>query len=136
MMREALSLAALGDMPFGAVIVKDDVIIARANNQGKSLKDPTAHGEMLAIRKALAEHGPEALKGATLYTTGEPCVMCMGAIMWCGFGRLVFGASIAELATRIGQIEITCDAVAARTGFHAITIEGGLLAQAALALFD
>jgi len=134
-MREALSLAEAGDMPFGAVIVKNDVIIARGANQGKSLGDPTAHGEMVAIRKALAELGSEALEGATLYTTGEPCVMCMGAILWCKIGRVVFGASIAQLATRIGQIEITCEEIAAKTAFHDIEIEGGVLAEAALALF-
>jgi len=135
MMREALSLAAIGDMPFGAVIVKDDLTIARGVNQGKSLCDPTAHGEMTAIRKALAEHGPGALKGATLYTTGEPCVMCMGAIIWCGIGRVVFAASIAQLAMRVGQIGITCEEVAAKTSFHSVEIEGGVLVEEALALF-
>ena len=66
--------------------------------------DPTAHGEMVAIRRCLAEHGPAALRGSTLYTSGESCAMCMGAIIWCHMGRLVFAASVAQLATKIDQI--------------------------------
>jgi len=108
-MRIALEEAALGDYPFGAVIVRDGEVLARGRNLGKQERDPTAHGEMVAIRRFLAEHGPDKLKGTTLYTSGESCSMCMGAIAWCGIARVVFGASIAELATKIGQIT---DAVA------------------------
>src|SRR6266508_4989340 len=97
-MRLAIEEAALGDYPFGAVIVRDGEVLARGRNLGKQEKDPTAHGEMVAIRKFLAEHGPEMLKGTTLYTSGESCPMCMGAIVWCEIGRVVYGASIAELA--------------------------------------
>jgi hypothetical protein len=83
-MRMAIEEAALGDYPFGAVIVRDGEVLARGRNLGKQEKDPTAHGEMVAIRKFLAAHGPEMLKGTTLYTSGESCPMCMGAVVWCG----------------------------------------------------
>ncbi len=134
-MRLALEEAALGDYPFGAVIVGDGAVLARGRNLGKQERDPTAHGEMVAIRRFLAEYGPDELKGTTLYTSGEPCVMCMGAIVWCGISRVVFGASIAELATKIGQIMITDGEIAAKTPFADITLTGGVLAEEALVLF-
>jgi tRNA(adenine34) deaminase len=135
-MREALALAAEADLPFGAVIVKDGEIVARGKNSGKRLGDPTAHGEMMAIRQCLADHGVEVLKGATIYTSGEPCPMCMGAILWCRIGRVVYAASIEELSTRLGQIMVLSEEIASRTPFHKVEIMGGLLAEKALALFD
>ena len=93
-MRMALDEVRQADFPFGAVIVREGQVIARGRNLGRTNDDPTAHGEMVAIRRCLADHGSAALKGATLYTSGEPCVMCMGAIVWCRFGRLVFAASV------------------------------------------
>ena len=134
-MRLALEEAALGDYPFGAVIVGDGAVLARGRNLGKQERDPTAHGEMVAIRNFLAAHGPEKLKGTTLYTSGESCPMCMGAIVWCGISRVVFGASIAELATKIGQIMITDAEIAAKTPFADIALTGGVLAEEALVLF-
>jgi tRNA(adenine34) deaminase len=111
------------------------VVIARGRNLGRTDRDPTAHGEMVAIRRCLAEHGPPALRGSTLYTSGEPCAMCMGAILWCHLGRLVFAASIAQLATKIDQIMITSADLAARAPFAPISITGGVLADDAMALF-
>jgi tRNA(Arg) A34 adenosine deaminase TadA len=134
-MRIALEEAALGDFPFGAVIVRDGGVLARGRNLGIQEQDPTAHGEMVAIRRFLAAHGPEKLKGTTLYTSGESCPMCMRAIVWCGISRVVFGASIAELATKIGQIMVTDAEIAAKTPFADITLTGGVLAEEALALF-
>jgi tRNA(Arg) A34 adenosine deaminase TadA len=134
-MRLALAEAALGDYPFGAVIVRDGAVLARGRNLGTQEQDPTAHGEMVAIRNFLAMHGPEKLKGTTLYTSGESCPMCMGAIVWCGIARVVFGASIAELATKIGQIMVTDAEIAAKTPFADIALTGGVLAQESLALF-
>jgi tRNA(adenine34) deaminase len=98
-MRLALDEARRGDYPFGAVIVRNDKVIARGRNLGKVHDDPTAHAEMTAIRRALSEHGSAALRGSTLYATGEPCPMCMGAIIWCHVERLVFAASVKQLAT-------------------------------------
>jgi len=112
-MRMAIEEATLGDYAFGTVIVRDGEVLARGHNRGKQEKDPTAHGEMVAIRNFLKGHGPDLLKGTTLYTSGESCPMCMGAIIWCGIGRVVFGASIAQLATKIGQIMVTNSEIAA-----------------------
>jgi tRNA(Arg) A34 adenosine deaminase TadA len=134
-MRLALDEAKRGDFAFGAVIVRDGKVIARGRNLGKTLHDPTAHGEMVAIRRCLAAHGPESLRGSTLYTSGEPCPMCMGAILWCRFGRMVYAASIAQLATIMGQIMVTSEDLAAHATFAPITITGGVLAEDAMALF-
>ncbi len=134
-MRLAVAEAAQGDFPFGAVIVREGDVIASARNLGKGNDDPTAHAEMEALRKVIAAGGAASLKGATLYASGEPCPMCMGAIIWCGVGRVVFAASIAELATKIGQILVTSEQLAAATPFATIEITGGVLAAESLALF-
>ena len=134
-MRLALEEAALGDYPFGAVIVRNSEVLARGRNLWSQQQDPTAHGEMVAIRRFLAAHGLEKIKGTTLYTSGESCPMCMGAIVWCGIARVVFGASIAELTTKMGQIMITDAEIAAKTPFADITLTGGVLAEDSLKLF-
>jgi tRNA(Arg) A34 adenosine deaminase TadA len=134
-MRMALDEAAQADFPFGAVIVRDGAVLARGRNLGRTLSDPTAHGEMVAIRRVVATHGGAALRGTTLYTTGEPCAMCMGAILWSHIGRLVFAASVDQLATRINQIMLSSADVAAKAPFAPISITGGVLAEEAMALF-
>jgi tRNA(adenine34) deaminase len=134
-MRIALEEARLGDFPFGAVIVREGREIARGRNLGRTKSDPTAHGEMVAIRRCLAVNDRTVLVGSALYTTGEPCAMCMGAILWCHFGRLVFAASIEQLSTRIDQIMITGADLARRAPFAPIEITGGVLAEEAMALF-
>jgi len=134
-MRMALGEARRADFPFGAVIVRDGRVIARGRNLGRTNRDPTAHGEMVAIRRCLGTRGRDLLKGSTLYTTGEPCAMCMGAILWCHIGRLVFAASVDQLATRIDQIMVSSAEVAAKAKFAPIAITGGILADEAMALF-
>lgn len=135
-MKLAIEEAAKADMPFGAVIVKDGKVLATGRNLGATERDPTAHGEMVAIRNFLRSHTPEELRGTTLYTSGEPCAMCIGAILWSGIGRVVFAASIAQLATKLDQIMITSQAVADTASFSHLQITGGVLAEEALALFD
>ena len=135
-MRIALDEARRADFPFGAVIVRDGREVVRGRNLGRRTNDPTAHGEMVAIRHAIGAHqGGRILKGATLYTSGEPCAMCMGAILWCGFGRLVFAASLQQLATKIDQIMIPSADIAAKASFAPISITGGVLAEEAMKLF-
>jgi tRNA(adenine34) deaminase len=135
-MRGALALAAEADLPFGAVIVKDGKMLARGRNSGQRFKDPTAHGEIVAIRECLAAHGSEMLRGATIYTSGEPCPLCMGAILWCRIARVVYAASIDQLSTKLGQIMVHSAEIAAKTSFTTVEITGGVLADDALALFD
>lgn len=134
-MRLAIDQAKEGDYPFGAVIIGDGRVLAQGHNSSRRNADPTAHGEMVAIRDFLQRHEPAAFKDTTLYTSGEPCVMCMGAIIWCGIKRMVFAASIAELATRIGQIDITSEQIANGTPFSGIEITGGVLSAEAMTLF-
>jgi tRNA(adenine34) deaminase len=134
-MRMAIEEARQADYPFGAVIVRDRNVIALGCNLGRTNDDPTAHGEMVAIRRALAEHGSRALRGATLYTSGEPCAMCMGAVLWCQFGRLVYAASVEQLSSRINQIMTSSAELRAKAPFVALSTTGGVLADKAMALF-
>ena len=115
--------------------MRDGEVIARGRNLGKTDGDPTAHGEMVAVRRCLADHGRAALVGSTLYTSGEPCAMCIGAIIRCHLGRLVFAASVAQLATKIDQIMISSAEIAAKAPFAPIAISGGVPADEAIALF-
>ncbi|HTT07796.1 MAG TPA: tRNA adenosine(34) deaminase TadA [Gammaproteobacteria bacterium] len=95
-MRHALELAqraqVAGEVPVGAVIVKDDKIIGEGWNQPIASQDPTAHAEIVALRAAARALGNYRLSGATLYVTLEPCVMCAGAILNARVPRVVFGA--------------------------------------------
>lgn len=88
---EAEAAGARGEVPVGAVIVKDGMVIARAGNRVEELGDPTAHAEMLAIRAAAAL-GDKRLEGCDLYVTLEPCPMCAAAISLARLRRLYFGA--------------------------------------------
>ena len=87
--------------PFGAVIVRGGQILAEGANQVTSTKDPTAHAEMLAIRMACAKLGLFELKNCELYTSCEPCPMCLGAIYWARLARVYF-ANTAEDAAKFG----------------------------------
>ena len=93
---EARAAAARGEVPVGAVIVKDGSVVAAAGNSPRALKDPSAHAEMLAIRAAGAALGDERLSGCDLYVTLEPCAMCAAAISFARIRRLYFGARRSE----------------------------------------
>jgi guanine deaminase len=136
-MRLALEEAVRGDAPyfFGAVIVRDGAVLVSGRNLWNQQQDPTAHAEMVALRRGLATYGIDTLKGTTLYASGEPCPMCMGAAIWCGVARVVYGASVAALAMKMGQIMITGADIADKTPFADIELTGGVLAKESLALF-
>ena len=89
---QARRAEAIGEVPIGAVVVKDGAVIARGHNLRESNQDPSAHGEMIAIRRAAAKLGSWRLTGATLYVTLEPCTMCMGAVILSRLDRVVFGS--------------------------------------------
>lgn len=91
--REAYKALEIGEVPIGAVVVRDGEIIGRGYNQRETLGDPTAHAEMLAIREAAQYLGSWRLTGTTLYVTLEPCPMCAGAIVNARISELVYGAS-------------------------------------------
>lgn len=82
--------------PFGAVVVKDGKIIGRGHNRVARNNDPTCHGEMEAIRDACKNLSTFDLSGADIYTTGQPCVMCLGAILWANINHIYYGCTIAE----------------------------------------
>jgi len=82
-----------GGGPFGAVVVRDGEIISRSGNRVVLEADPTAHAEILAIRHAATKLGTHNLAGCVLFTSCEPCPMCLGAIYWAGIERVVFAAS-------------------------------------------
>jgi guanine deaminase len=84
--------------PFGAVVVKDGEIIAEAANRVTGANDPTAHAEILAIREACRKLQSFELKGCELYTSCEPCPMCLGAIYWARFDRVFYGNNAADAA--------------------------------------
>jgi tRNA(adenine34) deaminase len=96
-MRMAMTLAAeaasLGEVPVGAVVVKEGIIIGKGRNAPISLNDPTAHAEIQAMRAAAQHLGNYRLVDCTLYVTLEPCAMCSGAIQHARIARLVYGAS-------------------------------------------
>ena len=101
-MREAIKLSAesvrSGGGPFGAVIVRDGEIIARGENRVTVCNDPTAHAEVSAIREAAARMGTYDLSGCEIYSSCEPCPMCLGAIYWARLDRLYYAGTRADAA--------------------------------------
>ncbi|MDZ7963452.1 MAG: nucleoside deaminase [Nostoc sp. DedSLP03] len=111
-MRLALAEAKKGDAPYGAVIVKDNEVVAVAHNTVKRDNDPSAHAEINAIRSLTAKLKNPSLEGYSIYTTGEPCPMCATACVWSGLSEIVYGASIQDLITvNQSQISISCEEV-------------------------
>lgn len=90
---EARAAAARGEVPVGAVVVRDGQVLARAGNRTREAGDPTAHAELLAIREACRVTGSERLTGCDLYVTLEPCPMCAAGIGFARIGRLYYGAA-------------------------------------------
>jgi tRNA(adenine34) deaminase len=128
-MREALALAAegarLGEVPVGALLVRDGEVIGRGFNCPISGHDPSAHAEMIAIRAAAQAAGNYRLPGSTLYVTLEPCSMCAGLIVHARIGRVVFGALEPKAGMAQSQGRFF------EQGFlnHRLLIEGGVLAE-------
>lgn len=91
-LKEAEKAAVLDEVPVGAVIVKDNKILAKAHNLREKSNDPTSHAEINAIRKACKKLKSWRLEGATIYVTVEPCAMCAGTILWSRIARVVYGA--------------------------------------------
>jgi tRNA(Arg) A34 adenosine deaminase TadA len=105
-MRRALALARRGMTagdggPFGAVVVREGAIVGEGWNRVVATRDPTAHGEIVAIRAACRQLGTFELAGCEVYTSGEPCPMCLSAMYWARIARIFFGFTVAD-AARIG----------------------------------
>lgn len=101
-MRRAIALScdgvAEGGGPFGAVVVKDGVVVGEGRNAVVPRRDPTAHAEVMAIRAACAALGTHDLSGAVIYTSCEPCPMCLGAVWWARIAEIVYGNDRADAA--------------------------------------
>jgi tRNA(Arg) A34 adenosine deaminase TadA len=125
-----------GQSPFGSVIVRGDVVVAVAHNTVWMTTDPTAHAEVTCIRTAAGKLKSIFLTGCTLYSTTEPCPMCLAAIHWAKIERVVFGATIADAAAA-GFHELFVPAKElAVLGKSPLKVESGLLQAECAALFD
>ena len=91
-LKEAAKAQIKNEVPIGAVIVHNNRIVARGHNETISKSDPTAHAEMICIRKAAKKFGNYRLTGTTIYSTIEPCPMCAGALIWARITEIVYGA--------------------------------------------
>ena len=135
-MRRALELAKLAatvdEVPVGAVIVKDGVIVGEGYNQPIVNHDPTAHAEIIAIRQACAALGNYRLTGCDLYVTVEPCTMCVGAMVHARIKRIFFGA----LEPRAGALQSQLQLLNNGPYNHSIECQGGLLAEECSALMS
>lgn len=127
-MREALAMAAkagtIGEVPVGAIVVKDGLIVGRGWNQPISAHDPTGHAEIRALRDAATHLDNYRLSGCELYVTLEPCTMCAGAIMHARISRLVFGAT----DPKTGVCGSVVDLFGEPRLNHHCSVAGGLLA--------
>ena len=134
-MRLALAEAKKGDAPYGAVIVKDNEVVAVAHNTIRRDNDPSAHAEINAIRSLTAKLKSLSLEGYSIYTTGEPCPMCATACVWSGLSEIVYGASIQDLiSVNQSQISISCEEVIDKS-FRKIKVTKGVLKNECLELF-
>ena len=122
-LKEAIKAEKEGEVPVGAVLVKDGVLIAKAHNQPILKNDPTAHAEIQVLRKAGRMLKNYRMNGASLYVTLEPCAMCLGAIMHARIERIIYGAN--DLKTGVcGSCE---NLTSAKFFNHVIKVKGGIL---------
>jgi len=122
---EADKAIQAGEVPVGAVIVGGGEVIASAHNRPVGLRDPSAHAEILALRKAASAEGNYRLAGSTLYVTIEPCLMCAGALIHARVSRLVFGAPDPKGGAVVSLYRVLDDS---RLN-HRIEVTGGVLAE-------
>ena len=124
-LNRALQAAHRGEVPVGAVVVMDGELLAEGINEPIATNDPTAHAEIVALRRAAAHLRNYRLTGATLYVTIEPCQMCVGAMVHARIGRLVYGAP----EPKAGAIESAMQAHAHPSLNHTIEVSGRVLEQ-------
>lgn len=140
-MRRAIALSrqalAAGDAPYGAVLVKDGVVLAEAGNRQSSDSDCTAHAETVLVRRAERALGLPALRGSTVYASGEPCAMCSGAMYWAGVRRVVYGAAQAGMARVMGGALLPISARAVLAGAsEVVEVDGPCLEREAMAVLE
>ena len=134
-MRLAIEEAKKGDAPYGAVIVKDNEVVAKGYNTVKRDSDPSAHAEINVIRSLTAKIQNPTLEGYIIYTTGEPCPMCATACVWTGLAEIVIGASIQDLIElNQSQVRISCEEIIAKSSKN-IKVTKGVLREECRELF-
>jgi len=131
-LEQARAAAAAGEVPVGAVLVRDGQVIARGRNAPIAAHDPTAHAEIVALRGAASAVGNYRLEGCTLYVTLEPCAMCSGAMLHARLARVVYGAP----DPRTGAAGSVLDLFAEPRINHQTQVQGGVLAQECGALLQ
>jgi tRNA(adenine34) deaminase len=128
-MRMAIEQAQLaaqsGEVPVGAILVKDGQVISKAFNKPIANHDPSAHAEMLALREAALTEENYRLPGSTLYVTLEPCAMCSGAMLHARIDRVVYGAS----DPKTGAAGSVLDIFASKQINHQTSVEGGMMSE-------
>ncbi len=124
-LKEAEKAMAKGEVPVGAIVVKDGEIIGRGHNLTASLNDPTAHAEMNAIREATAFLGGWRLTGCNMYVTVEPCPMCAGALVWSRIAKLYIGT----MDPKTGACGSIFNIVSCNKLNHKVEIETGVMKQ-------
>jgi tRNA(adenine34) deaminase len=124
-LEQARLAAERGEVPVGAVVVRDGELLGLGHNQPITAHDPTAHAEIVALRAACAKAGNYRLPETTLYVTIEPCSMCVGAMMHARVGRLVYGAP----EPRAGAVQSALQLAGAAHFNHRLDCVGGVLAQ-------
>lgn len=117
--------AAAGEVPVGAVLVRDGQVLASTYNQPIALSDPSAHAEMLALRAAGLAEGNYRLPGTTLYVTLEPCAMCAGAMLHARVDRVVYGAP----DPKTGAAGSALDLFSVKQINHQTQVQGGVMAE-------
>ena len=131
--REALDA---GNMPYGATLVSaDGKILQVAGNTQVTSGDGMAHAEVVAVREASARFGPEAVRGSTVYASGEPCAMCSGLLFWAGVERVVYGATNPQMSALFGgeSLPIRCVDVVAGAS-PAMRVDGPVLEDEVMAV--
>jgi tRNA(adenine34) deaminase len=129
---QAEQAAALGEVPVGAVAVRDGTVIAAGYNRKETDQDPTAHAEMIALQQAAQAMNNWRLIGVTLYCTLEPCAMCAGAMIQARLERLVYGAP----DIRFGADGSVVDILREKRFNHEVAVTAGVLAEEAAALLQ
>lgn len=134
-MKAAIEIAEQNSTPFGAALAMGDEIFATAANQTGELHDPTAHAELLVIRKLCSQLKKTDLSGFTLYTTCEPCPMCMSAVIWAKIETVYYGCDIPSITEKMPQIDIRSRDINEKS-FHNVTINGGVLESRCMELLQ
>ena len=129
---EARRAASTGEVPVGAVVLRDGVIVARAHNETVARRDPTAHAELLAVQRALHALETDRLTDCTVFVTLEPCAQCAGAIVLAKLGRLVFGA----YDDKAGMCGSVGDVLRHPRLNHRVEVIGGVLVEECGALLQ